>query len=136
MQLEKHKSSTAEVGNSSGQGSSAIVPVEIGGWNWGASLLGWIWAIGNNNGDMAAYGLAAYTCSFLLGPVGWLAQLIISIILGVKGNEWAWQSKKWHGLEHFKKTQKTWLKWGIAASVFNVILMLWVGISGFGIWHI
>ena len=136
MQLEKNKMSAAEVGNSSGQGKTAIVPAEIRGWNWGASLLGWIWAIGNNRFDMAAYGLAVYICSFLLGPVGWLAQLAISIILGVKGNEWAWQGKKWHSIEHFKKTQNTWLKWGIVASILDLMLMLWVGINEIGIWHI
>ena len=136
MELKESQMSTAEAGNSSGQGKSAIVPAEIRGWNWGASLLGWIWAIGNNRIDMAVYGLAVYICSFLLGPVGWLAQLIISIILGMKGNEWAWQGKKWPGIERFKKTQRTWLRWGIAVSILNVILMLWVGIAGFGIWHI
>ncbi len=136
MQLEKRKMIAAEPENSSGQGNSAIVPAEILGWNWGASLLGWLWAIGNNRLDMAAYGLAAYTCSVLLGPVGWLAQLIVSIILGVKGNEWAWQGKKWHSVGRFKNNQKKWRKWGIAASILNVILMLWVGIAGFGIWRI
>jgi len=136
MQLEKTKASTLEVENSSGQGSSAMVPNEIRHWNWGAALLGWIWAIGNNRFDMAVYGLAVYICSFLLGPVGWFAQLAISIILGAKANEWAWQNKKWRSIEHFKKTQKTWTRWGIVASIFDVILMLWVGIAEFGIWHI
>ena len=127
--------SVAEVDNSSGQGSSAAVPDEIRGWNWGASLLGWIWAIGNSRYDMAVYGLAAYGLSLLLGPMGWLAQLVISVILGVKGNEWAWQGKKWRSIE-LKKTQRAWIKWGIAASVLDLILMLWVGVSEFGIWHI
>ena len=128
--------SVAEVDNSSGQGSSATVPDEIRGWNWGASLLGWIWAIGNSRYDMAAYGLAVYALSFLLGPLGWLAQLVMSVILGVKGNDWAWQGKKWRSIEHFKKTQRAWIKWGIAASVLDLILMLWVGVSEFGIWRI
>ena len=34
--------------NTSGQGSSAVVPKEVHGWNWGAFLLNWIWGIGNN----------------------------------------------------------------------------------------
>ena len=136
MQLKESQLSAAEVENSSCQGSSAVVPAEIQGWSWGASLLGWIWAIGNNRFDMAVYGLAAYTLSFLLGPIGWLARLFISIILGVKGNEWAWQGKKWRSIGHFKKTQNTWTKWGIAAAILDVILMLWVGIAGIGIWRI
>ena len=136
MQLKESQISTAEVENSSGQGKSAIVPDEIRGWNWGASLFGWIWAIGNNKYDMAAYGLAVAIFSFVLGPLGWLAQLVIAIILGVKGNKWAWQSKKWNSIEHFRKTQKTWTRWGIVASILDFILLLWVGIAEFGIWHV
>ena len=102
MQLEKNKISSWEPENSSGQGKSGIVPGELRDWNWGAFLFGWIWAFGNNRFDIAVYGLAVYTLSFLLGPLGWLAQLAISIILGMKGNEWAWQNKKWRSIEHFK----------------------------------
>lgn len=136
MQLEKKKRNTMEPENSSGQGSNSVIPDEIRGWNWGAALLGWIWAIGNNRFDMAVYGLAVYVLSFLLGPVGWLAQLTVSIILGLKGNEWSWQSKEWHNIEHFKKTQKMWTKWGIVASILNLIMVLYVGIIGFGMWRI
>ena len=136
MQLEKHKMSTENAENSSGQGKEGLVPGEIRGWSWGAFLLGWIWAIGHNKFDVAVYGLAAYTLSILLGPPGWLAELAISILLGVKGNEWAWQSKKWRSIEHFKKTQRSWAKWGIIASILNVLLLLWVGIAGFGIFSI
>src|SRR3990172_2673818 len=136
MQLEKNKMSMWELDNSSGQGKEGLVPGEISGWNWGAFLLSWIWAIGNNKFDMAVYGLASYTLSFLIGPLGWLAELAISVILGMKGNEWAWQNKKWRSIEHFKKTQKTWLKWGIVASILDVLLLLWVGITEIGIWHI
>ena len=85
---------------------------------------------------MAVYGLAVYVLSFLLGPVGWLAQLIMCVILGLNGNAWAWQSKEWHNIEHFKKTQKMWAEWGIIALVWNVIMVLYVGVAGFGMWHI
>src|SRR3989304_8812745 len=125
MQLEKNKISRWEPENSSGQGKAGRVPGELRDWNWGAFLFGWIWAIGNNRFDMAVYGLAVYTLSFLLGPLGWLAQLAISIILGMKGNEWAWQNKKWRSIEHFKKTQKTGLKWGRVASILDVLLLVW-----------
>jgi hypothetical protein len=127
---------TAEAGNSSGEGEAAIVPDEIRGWNWGASLLGWIWAIGNKRYDVAAYGLGVYILFFLLGPVGWLAQLVMSIIFGAKGNEWAWRSKKWRSIEHFKRTQRTWARWGIVALILNLLLALWAGIAEFGIYHI
>ena len=136
MRLKKDEFYAWEFENSSGQGKSAVVPAEIRGWNWGASLLGWIWAAGNKRYNIAAYGLAVYMLSFLLGPLGWAAELAISIMLGMKGNEWAWQSKKWKSVEDFKTTQKKLLYWGIAAAAFDALLMLWVGIEEFGMWHI
>lgn len=137
MRLKKDEFSVLfEPENTSGQGKSAVIPPEIRGWNWGASLLGWIWAVGNKRYNVAVYGLAIYMLSFLLGPVGWAAELAIDILLGVKGNEWAWQSNKWKSIEHFRKTQKTWLKWGILISVLELIIMVWVGITEIGMWHI
>jgi len=35
------------------------------------------------------------------------------IVLGIKGNEWAWRNKKWESIEHFKSVQKKWSVWGI-----------------------
>lgn len=80
------------------QNNTAVVPQEISGWNWGAFLLSWIWGIGNN----VWWGLLT------LIPY---AGFIMRIILGVKGNKWAWKNKKWESIEDFKKTQKTWADW-------------------------
>ena len=30
----------------------------------------------------------------------------MTIILGLKGREWAWRNKKWDSLEHFNAVQK------------------------------
>jgi hypothetical protein len=101
------------VENTSGQGSLAVVPAEIGGWNWGAFLLGWIWSIGNS----VWIGLLA-----LIPYLGF----IMNIILGVKGSEWAWRYKRWNSVEHFKRTQSTWMKWGIGVACGTaVIVIIW-----------
>ncbi|MCX6010420.1 MAG: hypothetical protein NTW48_10445, partial [Chloroflexi bacterium] len=105
--------------NTSGQGKGAVIPPEIRGWNWGAFLLNWMWGIGNK------VGIALLT--FILGP-------IMAIILGVKGNEWAWRNKKWKSVEKFKKTQRGWAGAGIGltcVSILLVIVMI-VSISGQG----
>ncbi len=96
-----------------------MVPGEIRGWNRGAFFLGWIWGIGNN--VRIALLTAIPTISFipimtklpdrLLTPTlilffGFL--LIVSIVLGAKGNEWAWRYKKWDSIEHFMRAQRTW----------------------------
>jgi len=94
--------------NTSGQGKVAVIPQEIRGWNWGAFLLNWIWSIGNN----VWIGLLA------LIPY---AGVIMAIVLGVKGSEWAWRSKRWESTEHFRRTQRTWAYWG--AGVWAVVIV-------------
>jgi hypothetical protein len=85
------------------------LPEELKGWNWGAFLLSWIWAIGHN----VWIGLIA-----LFGP----ASLVMSIILGIKGNEWAWQYRQFKSLDEFKEIQKAWTKWGIIVAVAQLVL--------------
>lgn len=101
--------------NTSGQGSAAIVPGEIrGGFNWGAFLLNWIWSIGNTS---CGFAVLSTVLSFIpLVGLGW------AIYLGVKGNELAWQSKRWNDVEHFRRTQRTWTRVGIALFLVSVLL--------------
>ena len=95
--------------NTSGQGTVAVVPDEIRGWNWGAFLLNWIWSIGNKS----YIGLLS-----LVPYVG----IIMVIILGVKGNEWAWQNRQWESVEQFKEVQKIWTKWGVIILIIGIVL--------------
>lgn len=97
--------------NTSGQGSTAVVPDAIKGWSWAAFLMNWIWAIGNKT----YIGLLA-----LLGPIS----LIIAIVLGIKGNEWAWQNRQWESVEQFKATQKVWTVWGVVLLVVGFVIGL------------
>ncbi len=112
--------------NTSGQGRAAVIPKEIRGWNWGASLLSWIWAIGNKVW-FGLFGLIFIAIAFV--PTAndatmWiimLAQLAWSIALGVEGSEWAWRSKRWDSIEHFKRAQSTWAKWGVGVSILSIL---------------
>ncbi len=97
--------------NYSLKGTTAIPP-EIRGWNWGAFLLTWIWGIGNR----------VWVAFIVFIPVPLLA-LIMAFMLGAKGNEWAWRSKNWHSVDHFRMTQKNWAYWGIALFVLSIIFM-------------
>jgi hypothetical protein len=97
------------VANTSGQGQGAAVPAEIQGLNWGAFLLNWIWGI--FNGTMLA----------LLCLIPFL-NLIMAIVLLVKGNEWAWQNKRWDSVEHFKSVQRKWAIWGVGLLVAGILL--------------
>ena len=102
--------------NTSGQGSSATIPQEIRGWNWGAFLLSWIWGIGNS------VWIALLTLVPFVG-------FIMAFVLGAKGNEWAWRNRRWDSVEHFRSTQR---KWGIASAVvfvLSVIMLLFIFLS-------
>jgi zinc-ribbon domain len=102
--------------NNSGQGKLAALPPQLYGWNWGAFFLSWIWGIGN---------------STMIAFLTWipLVNFVMIFILGAKGNEWAWQNKRWKSIEHFKKVQKLWAVWGFILFVLGLLFMLLVIIA-------
>ena len=103
--------------NNSGKGPSFPVPEEIKGWSWGAFLLNWIWSIGNN------------TYIGLLALVPYLGFIMV-IILGIKGNEWAWQNRRWESIEHFKNTQRVWTNVGVVLLIIEVFIIVAVVVIG------
>jgi hypothetical protein len=90
--------------NTSGQGKRSIIPPEIKRWNWGAFFLNFIWALGNKTwiGLLTIVPLAGY---------------VMPVILGFKGNEWAWKNKRWQSIDHFKRVQKKWAIWGACITI-------------------
>lgn len=97
--------------NTSGMGSSASIPIEIKGWNWGAFFLSWIWGVSHS----------VWISLLCFVPI---VNIVMIFVLGANGNEWAWQKKKWDSIEHFKRTQTTWALWGLG--VFLAGTVLWV----------
>lgn len=92
-------------------GPNGPFPAELNRWNWGAFCLHWIWSIGNSTW----IGLLA-----LISPIS----LIIAIILGVKGNEWAWKNRKFESVEQFKKVQHIWAVWGLVLFLVGTVGIL------------
>jgi len=94
----------------SSSGLSTEVPDEIIGWNWGAFLVPQFWAFGNQT---------------WIGLLSWIPILnyVMSFVLASKGNEWAWKSRRWRNIEHFKSYQRGWAIGGIFGSILN--LPLW-----------
>jgi len=109
-------------GNTSGMGSKAPLPPGLGEWNWGGFLLTWIWGIGNN------VWIALVALAGIIPYVGWVISIGMAIVLGVHGNEWAWQKKSWDSIEHFRKTQRTWIKWGVGMLVLQLLLMISIAV--------
>lgn len=87
------------------------LPAEIRGWNWGAFWLNWIWGIGNQT----------YIALLCFVP---FVNFIMMVVLGLKGNEWAWQNRQWQSVEQFKKTQKVWAMWGWGLFAVGAVLTI------------
>jgi len=115
--------------NTSGQGSSAIVPDEVKGWSWAGFGLTWIWGVFN--------GVLISLLALIPFPLFGLAW---AIVLGAKGREWAWRNKRWDSVEHFKNSQRPWDIAGIvifsigAVALFVVVPLVLVGLIGLGPW--
>lgn len=103
--------------NTSGQGSTVVVPDEIKGWNWGAFLLTFIWGAGNKVWSSALVGVPG------IGAV-------VPFVIGVKGSEWAWQNKEWKSVEHFKQVQRKWAIWGFATSLITILVFAAIALNG------
>ena len=97
--------------NTSGQGESAIVPEEVKGWSWGGFALTWIWGVFNGV-------LISLLCLIPFFNLAW------AIVLGIKGNEWAWRNKKWDSIEHFKSTQRSWNIAGIVVFAISMVALV------------
>jgi len=102
----------------SGLGALSLLPPELRGWNWGAFLLTWIWGIGHN------VWIALVALGGLIPYVGWIISIVMAIVLGVRGNEWAWQNKTWDSIESFRKTQRTWMWWGVGMIIVQFLLVV------------
>ncbi|MGD0856606.1 MAG: hypothetical protein ABSA18_12485 [Dehalococcoidia bacterium] len=102
----------------SGMGTNSPVPPDIKGWSWGGFLLTWIWGLGNN------VWISLIAILDFIPYIGWIISLTMRIILGVRGNEWAWQHKKWDSIEHFQRTQRKWMWWGIGVIVASIIFTI------------
>jgi hypothetical protein len=99
--------------NTSGQGASAVVPEEVKGWSWAGFGLTWIWGVFNG----------VLISLLVLIPFPFFS-LAWAIVLGIKGNEWAWRNKKWDSVEHFKNTQRPWNIAGIVIFAISMVALI------------
>lgn len=88
----------------------AEIPAELDRWNWGAFFLNWIWGVGNS------------TWIALLALIP-LVNIIMIIVLGLRGSRWAWRNRAWRSVDQFRRTQRA---WGIAG------LLVWIVVLGGG----
>jgi serine/threonine protein kinase len=97
------------------------LPPELDRWNWGATLLPGLWSINNR----VWIGLIAWSCLLTCG-ISWV---VIAILLGARGNQWAWRSRQWQSVEAFKANQRAWstagiVVWGIYAALLTLLVAI------------
>jgi hypothetical protein len=95
--------------NNSGMGPKSSLPTELEGVNWGGFFLTWIWGIGNR-----------VWLSFLVFVPG--GNYVMPWVLLIKGNEWAWKSRRWDSVQQFQEVQRTWAIAGLVITVLVILL--------------
>ena len=143
-----------DVNNNSGMGKDTDLPQEVKHFNWGGFFLTWIWGVFNAS-YLTFISLAFGLVTWVIGIVLWFVSLmgmasddfsgftiycIYSVLVfiggialrvwfGVRGNQWAWQNKKWNSTEHFNRVQKQWvLGTIIAAVIMSFVMFAYIGV--------
>lgn len=104
--------------------------IDIKGWNWGAFVFNSLWGLFNGvywpiivNIIVAISALCIE--NEVVKAICQSVNLIVCIILGIKGNELSWNSsKKWSSVDDFKRVQKKWTKAVLWWLIIVVLLIL------------
>jgi|GEM_PF-3263452 len=98
---------------------------KVKGWNWGPFILTFFWTIFHGFWGMAILSI--------IPGIGFL----IGIILGFKGNEWAWKIDKHKNYHIFIEQQRRWNKVGIIFIImYSVIFIPTFSFFGYTIYDI
>ncbi len=120
--------------------STVQIERELGKWNWGAFYFGWIWGVFNKV-YVSLVQLVISVLSFavtilglgIITPIFGLINIGISIWLGVKGSQMAWDNGAYRNLEHFRTSRHNWnvaaaIVFGIFIFIIIISLLLFIDI--------
>ena len=101
----------------------------IYGFNWGACILTWIWALGNKTMNATT---ALLTLASFIPYLGVVAAISLAVYSGRTGSRRARASKKWAAAseEGFLKSQRQWAKAGFMVLCFAMLLIMAAAIIG------
>jgi hypothetical protein len=102
--------------NTSGRGRRSVVPADVKRWNWGAFLTCVPWGVGNR--------VWIVLLALIPWPVPGLMAILTAVAMGLKGSELAWRSKRWAGVDHFRRVQRRWAIAGVVLNVASIALMV------------
>ena len=136
--------------NNSGQGKGIDIPAEVKRFNWGAFFFQWVWGLFNKSyltlislglsvllfvigfllvifagasGKQEIVGLT-FILMFFLNVISTIVSLALSIWFGIKGNDWAWQNKKWESVQYFHHVQRIWAIVGTVLVFLGIPLII------------
>ena len=101
----------AKFAERSGKGEHSTIPDEIKKWSWGAAGLGFIWGAYHN----------VWISLLNFVPI---VNYVFWIVMGIKGNEWAWKNNKWISVDDFMRRQKKWNSWGLGLTIAATVLAI------------
>lgn len=112
IQINISGDAAGQHGSHSSQMHNGAEPLCLHSWSWGGFFFGWLWAVFNG---------IYWPLVCLIPGLGIIAAFVINIVLGVKGNEYAW-AKATISPEAFDKKQHNWAV--AAAIVFCASLLI------------
>ena len=98
-------------------------------FNWGAAFFTFIWGAFNGAFHKTFWFVLLVSCISVFNVfIGSVLMIVLAIIFGIKGNQWAWKSKEWDDIETFQTIQKN---WALAFVIVYAVLILICALVGF-----
>ena len=96
---------------------------DLSQWCWGAFTLNWIWGLFHGCWWMILIWIGTYIIDYLV-PFGFIINIGISILFGVKGTEWSWENKTWGSVDEFNKSHEAWNEAGLIIFIIGIVLIV------------
>ena len=91
-------------------------PKTTAGFNWGACLLTPVWGFYHNATAVSV----VWIILALVPGIGFILTSVLSIICGIKGNDWAWDNNEWKDIDEMHYVQR---KWAMAGIITEIVLI-------------
>lgn len=101
-----------QIPNTSGMGSGHPLPPETQNMNLGGCLPCGIFAFANG---AAMWGIIVLVASCFVGSLA-------NLVLLIKGNEFAWQNRRFNSRQEYNETMNAWNYWGKIYLIFSIIM--------------
>lgn len=95
--------------------SQAEIDAATRRWNWGAFFCSWIWAVCHRTYWPLFILLVAW-----IPFVGQVANLVLTVYLGLNGSRIAWTCGKYRDFDHYRRAQRVWAIVGLVVFLVSI----------------